>query len=142
MSKRDGKSDCGVVPKKRANKTAGATLAVVESVEGRPQAKGNAVASRMSRSTMRTYDMGTALDGIRQTAKGQRETKFTALLHHVWAIERLEAAYLAVSRRSQRCVTWKRMYRLMNHWLPNPKIRHPYPSERLIVNTRGRSRMR
>ena len=52
---------------------------------------------------MRTYDMGSALDGMRQTAKrkgkdGQRDTKFTGLLHHVYAIERLQAAYLAVKR--------------------------------------------
>lgn len=42
--------------------------------------------------------MGIALDGIRQTAKGRPQTKFTGLLHHVYAIERLEAAYLAVKR--------------------------------------------
>lgn len=98
MSQRHGKSDCGVVPKKRTNKTAGASPAAAESVEGRPRAKGNAVAARMSRRTMRAYDMGKALDGIRQTAKGQRDTKFTGLLHHVYAIERLQAAYLAVKR--------------------------------------------
>ena len=98
MSQRHGKSDCGEVPKKRANKTAGASPAAAEPVEGRPQAKGNAVAARMSRRTMRTYDMGSALDGIRQTAKGRRDTKFTGLLHHVYAIQRLEAAYLAVKR--------------------------------------------
>jgi hypothetical protein len=47
-----------------------------------------------------------------------------------------------LSRRSQSYVTWTRMYRLINHWLPVPKISHPYPNQRLIVNTRGRSRMR
>ena len=47
-----------------------------------------------------------------------------------------------LSRRSQRYITWKRMYRLLNHWLPDPKICHPYPGQRLIVTTQGRSRMR
>lgn len=110
MSYRHGKSDCGVVPKKRANKTAGATPAAAESVEGRPWAKGNAVQARMSRRTKRTYDMTTALDGIRQTAKGRSDTKFTGLLHHVYAMERLKAAYLAVKRDAAAGVdgvTWR-----------------------------------
>ena len=42
--------------------------------------------------------MGTALDGIRQTAKGCRDARFTGLLHHIYAVERLEQAYLAVKR--------------------------------------------
>lgn len=38
---------------------------------------------------MRTYDMGTALDGIRQSAKGRRGARFPTLLHHIYAVERL-----------------------------------------------------
>jgi RNA-directed DNA polymerase len=100
MSHRSGKSDCGVVPKKLSNKAAGATPAAAQAVEGRPQAKGNAVAARMSRRSMRVYDMGTALDGIRQTARGRRDAKFSGLLHHIYAPERLEAAYLALKRQA------------------------------------------
>ena len=98
MSHRRGKSDCCVVPKKLPNKAAGATPEVAEVVEGRRRAEGNAIAARMSRRSMRTYDMGTALDGIRQTARGRRGAKFTGLLHHIYAVERLEAAYLALKR--------------------------------------------
>jgi RNA-directed DNA polymerase len=98
MSQRRGKSDCCVVPKKLPNKAAGQTPAAAEVVEGRRQAKGNAVAARMSRRTSRVYDVGTALDGIRQTAKGRRGARFTNLLHHIYAVERLEQAYLAVKR--------------------------------------------
>jgi hypothetical protein len=47
-----------------------------------------------------------------------------------------------LSRRSQSYITWARMYRLINHWLPTPKICHPCPGQRLIVNTQGRSRIR
>ncbi len=37
-----------------------------------------------------------------------------------------------LSRRSQRSrVTWERMDRLANRWLPVPRILHPYPSERI-----------
>jgi len=98
MSHGRGKSDRGVVPQKLPNKAAGAIPAAAEVVEGRPRAKGNAVAARMSRRTIRVYDVGTALDGIRQTAKGRRDARFTGLLHHIYAVERLEQAYLAIKR--------------------------------------------
>ena len=93
-----GKSDCCVVPKKLPNKAAGETPAAAEVVEGRLRAKGNAIAARMSRRTSRVYDVGTALDGIRQTAKGRRGAKFAGLLHHIYAVERLQAAYYALRR--------------------------------------------
>jgi hypothetical protein len=85
-------------PKKLPNKAAGEAPAAAEVVEGRRQAKGNAVAARMSRRTSRAYDVGTALDGIRQTAKGRRDAKFTNLLFHIYAPERLRAAYYALRR--------------------------------------------
>jgi RNA-directed DNA polymerase len=98
MSDRRGKSDCCVVPQKPPNKAVGEVPAAAEVVEGRRQAKGNALAARMSRRSIRTYDMGTALEGIRQTARGRRGARFTALLHHIYAVERLRAAYLALKR--------------------------------------------
>ncbi len=98
MSQGRGKSDCCVVPKKLPNKAAGETPAAAEVVEGRRQAKGNAIAARMSRRPLRSYDMGTALDGIRQTARGRRGARLTSLLHHIYAVERLEAAYYALRR--------------------------------------------
>jgi RNA-directed DNA polymerase len=98
MSHGRGKSDRGVVPKKLPNKAVGETPVAAEVVEGRLRAKGNAVAARMSRRTIRVYDVGTALDGIRQTAKGRRDARFTGLLHHIYAVERLEQAYFAVKR--------------------------------------------
>jgi RNA-directed DNA polymerase len=98
MSHGRGKSDCCVVPKKLPNKAAGAIPEAAEAAEGRRQAKGNVIAARMSRRSMRTYDMGTALDGIRQTAQGRRGARFTALLHHIYAVERLRAAYFALKR--------------------------------------------
>jgi group II intron reverse transcriptase/maturase len=46
-------------------------------------------------------------------------------------------------RRSQRTrVNWERMSRLVKRWLPNPKIQHPYPEQRLRVFTQGRSPVR
>ena len=98
MSHGHGKSDRGVVPKKLPNKAAGAIPAAAEAVEGRPRAKGNAVQQRMSRRSMRAYDMQTALDGIRQTARGRPQAKFTTLMNHIYQPERLEAAYRALKR--------------------------------------------
>ena len=46
-------------------------------------------------------------------------------------------------RRSQtKHLSWKRMCRIVEHWLPRPPICHPYPGQRLIVTTRGKSRVR
>lgn len=42
----------------------------------------------------------------------------------------------ALSRRSQRGhVRWDRMRRLIDRWLPLPRVCHPYPSRRLCVTT-------
>ena len=98
MSHGRGKSDCCVVPKKPSNKAAGEIPAAAEAVEGRRQAKGNAVEAHTCRTPSRNYDVHSALDGIRQTAKGDRGARFTTLMHHVYAVERLEAAYLALKR--------------------------------------------
>lgn len=46
-------------------------------------------------------------------------------------------------RRSQvRPVKWRRMTKLLAHWLPAARICHPYPTQRLVVTTQGGSRMR
>lgn len=98
MSYGCGKSDRGVVPRKLPNKAAGEVPAAAEAVEGRPRAKGNALVARMSRRTSRVYDVQTALDGIRQTARSRRDARFDNLLFHIYAIERLRAAYFACKR--------------------------------------------
>jgi group II intron reverse transcriptase/maturase len=98
MSHGRGKSDRGVVPQKLPNKAAGAIPAAAEAVEGRLRAKGNAFVARMSRRTSRVYDVPTALDGIRQTARSRRDARFDNLLFHIYAIERLRAAYFALQR--------------------------------------------
>jgi hypothetical protein len=46
-------------------------------------------------------------------------------------------------RRSQtQHLSWMRMHRIVDHWLPRPRICHPYPGQRLIVTTQGKSRVR
>ncbi|MGI8307544.1 group II intron reverse transcriptase/maturase [Saccharopolyspora hattusasensis] len=44
--------------------------------------------------------------------------------------------YRALRRRSQRTrLTWERMNRLANRWLPQARITHPWPSERFAART-------
>src|SRR5690606_21897311 len=66
MSDRRGKSDCCAVPQRPPNKAAGESSVAVEAVEGRRQAKGNAITAHMSPTPRRAYDMGSALDGTNQ----------------------------------------------------------------------------
>jgi hypothetical protein len=40
----------------------------------------------------------------------------------------------ALSRRSQKaCLTWTRIVMLADHWLPRPRILHPWPDQRFAV---------
>ena len=51
--------------------------------------------------------------------------------------------YRTLLRRSQRRrLTWERMKRIIDHWLPEPRIMHPIPAARLRVTTQGRSPVR
>ena len=46
------------------------------------------------------------------------------------------AWYRTLRRRSQKTrLTWERMRRLINLWLPRPMLHHPYPSWRIGVST-------
>jgi group II intron reverse transcriptase/maturase len=49
----------------------------------------------------------------------------------------------ALRRRSQRTtLTWERMSRLADRWLPQPRILHPWPVRRFEARTQGRSPVR
>lgn len=53
------------------------------------------------------------------------------------------AWFRALHRRSQRhTLTWPRMQRLQNRWLPHARILHPWPGDRFDAKTRDRSRVR
>jgi len=59
---------------------------------------------------------------------GKSLTRFRSEIIRMWC--RL------LRRRSQKHrITWKRMNRLAKKWLPSPFICHPYPLERMRVNT-------
>ena len=76
-----GKSDGSVVPMKLPNKGGGAP-SFAEGAEGRESAKGNLVQQNRVR-TQRWDALQDALERIRQAAKRDRKTRFTALWHHV-----------------------------------------------------------
>jgi group II intron reverse transcriptase/maturase len=51
--------------------------------------------------------------------------------------------YKALRRRSQRTtITWERMYRLEDRWLPPTRMLHPWPDTRFAARTQGRSPVR
>ena len=94
MTNDDGKSDSSVVPGKPPNK---AGKPAAEVVEGRGLAKGNPHESNTHRTQSRA-SVPSALERIRQAARKDRKQRFTSLLHHVYDVERLRAAYLAIKR--------------------------------------------
>jgi RNA-directed DNA polymerase len=101
------KSDSVIPAKKRSNK---AGYPAAETVEPRTLAKGNS-RERNAFRTQRRVDAPSALSRIRQVAKKDKRQRFTALLHHICAIPRLEQAYLSLKRTAASGVdgeTWKR----------------------------------
>ena len=89
-----GKSDRPIVPAKSPNKAAGAAA---EAMEGRGRTKGN-LPERNALRTQGREGVPSALERIRQVARVDKKQRFTALLHHVYDIERLRAAFLALKR--------------------------------------------
>lgn len=124
-----GKSDRPMVPKKPSNKvrtpgqrsygtpytgtkvetpdtakggpkvTTGTTELTAEGVEGRGLAKGNLRQQNAPRTQSR-QGAPSALERVRHAASEDKTLRFTALLHHVYDVERLRAAYLALKRNA------------------------------------------
>jgi RNA-directed DNA polymerase len=62
---------------------------------------------------------------------------------HAFREQAVRYWFVALRRRSQRTtVTWERMSRLADRWLPQPRILHPWPEERFHARTQGRSLVR
>ena len=89
-----GKSDSRVVPKKVPNNV---RRRAAEELEGRRLAERN----RPQASTLRTQGRAgvqVALGRVRQAAEEQQGARLTALLHHIYAIDTLRAAFYEVER--------------------------------------------
>jgi group II intron reverse transcriptase/maturase len=82
---------------------------VAEGMEGSGLAEGNPRQQNASRTPSRT-DAPSAVERVRQAAGRDRKLRFTALLHHVYDIDRLRAAYHALKREAAPGVdgeTWR-----------------------------------
>jgi RNA-directed DNA polymerase len=100
------KSDSPTVPVKCPN-NAGQSAA--EGTEGRGLAKGNLPQQNALR-TQRRPSAPSALERVRLAATQDRKMRFTALLHHVYDLNTLRAAYRALKREAAAGVdgeTWR-----------------------------------
>jgi RNA-directed DNA polymerase len=91
----DGESDGRIVPAKRPNK---GEQAPAEGVEGRRPTKENIGQATPPRTQSRTSG-SSGLLGVREVARRERRTRFTALLHHV-TTELLRDSYYALRREA------------------------------------------
>lgn len=96
MMDRHGKSDRPIVPKKPPNR---AGHPATEGAEGRGRTKGNPSQHPLPIGLSAAPGRPPALERIRQAARRDHTLRFTALLHHVYDIERLRAAYFACQAR-------------------------------------------
>src|ERR1039457_6870200 len=106
MMNERGKSDRPVVPVKSSNK---AVQTAAEGMEGRGLTKGNPPQQNASRTQSRT-NAPRALERIRQAASKDKEIRFTALFHHIYAPAALRTAYLCLKRKAAPGVdgeTWR-----------------------------------
>ena len=90
-----GQSDRPVVPAKSPNNV---ERSAAEGMEGRGLAKGNP----NRQNALRAQDRGgarSALERVREVAERDKTVRFT-LLHHVYNVEHLRAAYLALKREA------------------------------------------
>ena len=88
-------SDSGVVPMNRPNKS-GQPLA--EAGEGRPGIQEN-IAQSSTQPTQSGASVSQGLSGVRQRARGRKQEKFTALLHHL-TVDLLRESYFALQRKA------------------------------------------
>jgi RNA-directed DNA polymerase len=101
-----GKSDRPAVPAKSPNN---AGQPVAEEMEGRGLAKGNLRQQNAPRTPSRNGALS-ALERVRQAATRDRKLRFTALLHHVYHLETLRAAYFSLKKEAAPGVdgeTWR-----------------------------------
>ena len=99
------KSDCAVIPVNQPNNEGQPST---EAGEGRAQTQENIVLSRM-RPTQSGKRMSQGLNGVRQAARGRKQERFTALLHHL-NVGLLRDSFYALKRQASPGidgVTWK-----------------------------------
>ncbi|MGH7772263.1 MAG: group II intron reverse transcriptase/maturase, partial [Candidatus Binatia bacterium] len=101
-----GKSDRPIGPEKPPNKAVGPAA---EAVEERGLAEGN-LRQQTRHRTQGRESLQNALERIREAAKRDGKMRFTALLHHIYDIGRLRAAFYGLKREAVPGIdgeTWK-----------------------------------
>lgn len=102
------KSDSPIVPGKPPNKPNAAAKGA-EAVEGRGLAKGNP-SEDDTRRTQSRGSVKSGLERVREAARRDKEQRFTALMHHIYDVDRLREAYYGLNRKAASGVdgvTWK-----------------------------------
>jgi RNA-directed DNA polymerase len=94
MTNEHGKSDRPILPEKSPNPSGRLCR---EEMEGRGLAKGNLSQQNTFR-TQGREDVHSALERVREAARKNKETRFTALFHHVYHPEMLEYAFLQLKK--------------------------------------------
>ena len=125
--KNHGKSDKPIVSKKGANKERGRPRSA-EGLDRRGLAKGTS--EEQTRFwTQGQVDLQHALDRIRKVGRRDKEERFTALWHHVYNVDRLRQAYVALKRTASPGVddvTWQGYGEgLDSAFRRAPRITHP-----------------
>jgi group II intron reverse transcriptase/maturase len=94
-----------------------AEQSTAEGMEGKGLAKGNLRQQNAPRTPSRE-GVHNALERVRQAARKDRKMRFTALLHHVYSVEALREAYLALKREAAPGVdgeTWRHYGEELEH---------------------------
>ena len=91
----DGESDGRIIPAKCPNK---GEQAFAEGMEGRRPTKENIGQATPPRTQSRMSELSD-LHGVREAARRDKRTRFTALLHHV-TVQRLRDSYYALKREA------------------------------------------
>src|ERR671935_1986627 len=137
-----GKSDSRVLPKKVPNK---ARRRAAEGLEGRRLAKQNSPQATTLRTQGRVR-VQAALGRVRQTAEQKKGVRFTALLHHIYAIYTLRAAFYELERDAAPGVdgeTWEHYGQALEANLAELSDRlrrgayRPQPVRRVYIPKRG-----
>jgi len=106
MTNGRGKSDRFIEPAKLPNKAEGPAA---EAAEERERAKGNSPECNALR-TQGRESTPSALERVRQAATRDKKQRFTALFHHIYNVERLRVAFLAIKKNAAAGVdgeTWE-----------------------------------
>src|SRR5229473_8598000 len=140
-----GKSDSRVVPKKVSNK---AQRWAAERLEGRQLAKRNSPQATTLRTQGRAR-VHAALGRVRQVAEQKKGVRFTALLHHIYAIDTLRAAFHGLERDAAPGVdgqTWEHYGEKLEANLAelSKRVRRgayrPQPVRRVYIPKRGNAK--